>query len=293
VQNNLKTLSTGRHGTSVAITRNSYSIDIGRGGCANADWICAKDSVAQVRTQVEGYMRDYPGTWNFEANRFRTDMCENLIVRITGTQFPNQIVVAGAHLDSRNTGSGPTSTGIAPGADDNGSGSAVLLEMIRVIGTNKVLFQYTLDITFFCGEEQGLIGSAALARSTQRYPVGSIVGMFNADMIGYTQNGNVVLAFMSRSSTLWLTDSCKEISRTYQPALAVGSTTGCCSDQQSYFSAGHPALGIFETPTAAVVYPEYHRTGDQWDNGLINHNQVHLFGRSVFACILEYGVVVV
>ncbi len=46
-------------------------------------------------------------------------MCNNVILDLTGTRLPNRWVLTGAHLDSRNTGSGATATGIAPGADDN------------------------------------------------------------------------------------------------------------------------------------------------------------------------------
>jgi len=60
-------------------------------------------------------------------------------------------------------GTDPTATGDAPGADDNASGSSAMLEIARVIGASGTSLRRTLRIVLFCGEEQGLLGSRALA----------------------------------------------------------------------------------------------------------------------------------
>jgi len=285
-----RTLSTGRDGTNNKITRNSYAIALGRAGCADSTWKCANHATQYVIDSINSLFNNYQGDWSVTTNSFRSDMCHNVILDVTGFAEPEKFVLAGAHLDSRNTGAGPTATGIAPGADDNGTGSAVLLVLARLIAQNQVRFAYTVRLMWFCGEEQGLIGSAALARAYAAEGL-DIQAMFNMDMIGYTYaSAGVTLSFMNRAVTPWLTTSCKEIARTYFPDLRIGDTSGCCSDQQSFYNAGIPALGIFETPTAAVVYPQYHRVGDQWDNGLINFDQVWQFGKAVSSCILEYSV---
>ena len=76
--------------------------------------------------------------------------------------FADQVVLVGAHFDSR---AQPVSdsTVRAPGADDNGSGTAAMLEIARVISSLKLQFQYTLRICGWTGEEQGLVGSRAYA----------------------------------------------------------------------------------------------------------------------------------
>jgi hypothetical protein len=283
-------LATGRDGTNTKVTRNSYSIALGRGGCADASWKCANHATQYVVDSITQMFRNYIGEWSVITNGFRSDMCHNVILDIAGEAEPEKFVLTGAHLDSRNTGSGPTATDIAPGADDNGSGSAVHLELARVIAENNVRFAYSVRLMWFCGEEQGLIGSAALARAYASEGL-DVQAMFNMDMIGYTNPPNgVTLSFMTGAATPWLSTSCKEISRTYLPTLAVADTQACCSDQQSFYNAGFPAAGIFETPTRSVVYPQYHRIGDQWNNGLINYDQIWQFGRAISACILEYAV---
>jgi hypothetical protein len=119
----------------------------------------------------------------------------------------------------------------------------------------------------------------------------TIIGMFNNDMIGYTSpSQGVTLCFMDSYATGWLSDTCAEFVSIYIPTLKSARTGACCSDQQSFYNRGFPAAGIFETPQGSVQYPQYHRTGDTWDNGLINYNQVYLFGQANFVCILEYAI---
>lgn len=292
----LKDLSTANGDTSGAkVTRNSYSIEFGKGGCVQDTpaWACASDKVNDIQNILNDLFKDYPGEWDIERFTFRADMCDNIILKMGG-EAPGpeaeHIVISSAHLDSRNTGSGSTASGQAPGADDNGTGSAVLLEMARVIAANKVTFDYTVHFAWFCGEEQGLVGSGQLA-ARYKQQGDTIIGVFNNDMIGYkSPNYPITLSFMTRSATLYLNQACKEFVAEYVPGLQTGDTAACCSDQQSFYSQGFPAAGIFETPTSSVVYPQYHRTGDSFDNGLINFEQVWQFGRGNFVCMLEFAI---
>ncbi|MBA3904985.1 MAG: hypothetical protein C0522_15130, partial [Rhodocyclaceae bacterium] len=287
----LARVSTDYQGENSLITRNSYAIRYGAGGCANSTWRCANNVVDWVIAEASRLMADYPNDWQIEELPFNDDMCSNIRLTIPGELYPDQIVAIGAHLDSRNTGSGRTATGPAPGADDNGSGTAVNLEIVRSIAANerKYKFAYTVHILWFCGEEQGLVGSNAMAQQYKKDGA-EIIAYFNNDMIGYTDpRFGVRLSFMTRFSTLWLTNVCKETAAAYVPDLPSGDTTACCSDQQSFFQAGFPAAGIFETPTSGVSYPQYHRTGDTYNSGLINYEQVYLFGKANFACILEFA----
>jgi len=201
----------------------------------------------------------------------------------------NTYILIGSHLDSRNTGSSPTATGVAPGADDNGSGSSTNLAIARLIAHNKVRFVNSVRMMWFCGEEQGLFGSQALALQYKNQGL-NVQAMYNLDMIGYTDSRyGVTLTFSTRSVTPGLRASCEKIAATYMPNLKQGASSGCCSDEQSFYNQGFPSLGIFETPTTNVVYPRYHQIGDSWDNGLINYDQIHLFAQAISSCILEYS----
>jgi len=288
VKKQLEWLATDYQQDNTRVTRNSYAIAVGSGGCREG-WRCANHVVDEVVLALRSMFRDYSGKWQIKLDRFRTDMCPNIVLELEGEDpDKNAVIVTGAHLDSRNTGNGPDARGEAPGADDNASGSAVQLEMARIIAMNDVQFKYSMRILWFCGEEQGLLGSRALARS-YRQAGDNLLGMFNMDMIGYTIASGVTMSFMTDFASAELTEEIKAFSKIYVPHLAVGNTGACCSDQMAFHKEGFRAAGIFETPTASVVYPQYHRTGDTWDNGLLNYEQIHNFGQGLFSAILEYA----
>ena len=71
----------------------------------------------------------------------------NLIVTKTGTTYPNTFIVVDAHYDTLN----------GPGANDNGSGTVVLLEMARIL--KDIPTEYSIKFIHFTAEEWGLVGS--------------------------------------------------------------------------------------------------------------------------------------
>ncbi len=200
----------------------------------------------------------------------------------------------GAHFDSRGTQS-TSATQRAPGADDNGTGSAVLLEFARIIKESGVRFKNTLELQLYTGEEQGLIGSRAVARRYRDQGV-NVIGMFNSDMIGYTNPADgPTLALMNRNADPDLTALVIEISRTYvgDQGLTIGLTNVCCSDQQAYWEQGFASVGYFETLPGSVVYPFYHQSTDSLASGRINLDQVFLSGTATIASTMVYAEIVV
>eukprot|EP01048_Picozoa_sp_COSAG05_P013850 COSAG05_NODE_1513_length_4667_cov_51.337785_6_plen_249_part_00 len=142
-------------------SRNSFSGDNG-----------LNQAVTYAEAEFLGY--------GFETTRmpFREDMTPQLIATLRGSEEPDVVVVVGAHFDSRGTQS-TSPTQRAPGADDNGSGSASVLEFARVIHESGATFRHTLKLCLFTGEEQGLIGSRALASQMAEEGV-NVIAMFNA-----------------------------------------------------------------------------------------------------------------
>ncbi|MBE0697328.1 MAG: M20/M25/M40 family metallo-hydrolase, partial [Anaerolineaceae bacterium] len=110
------------------------------------------------------YLRETLETW-YPAGQIEEDpymvgasQWKNLILTIPGTQNPAEVVILSAHYDSR-SGNLLSATDPAPGADDNGSGSAALLEAARIL--HGQTFPRTIRLIWFTGEEQGLYGSSA------------------------------------------------------------------------------------------------------------------------------------
>jgi peptidase M28-like protein len=107
----------------------------------------------------------------------------NVIATLQGTASPERFYVVTGHLDSRVTDV-LDFTSDAPGADDDGSGVAVVLELARLFATQQ--FPGTLVFATVAGEEEGLYGSAHMAQAMKA--AGSDVqGMFSNDIVGASQ----------------------------------------------------------------------------------------------------------
>ena len=117
------------------------------------------------------YSYEYNGTtlWNVEATQ-------------TGTVYPDSFIVICGHFDSI---SGDPYT-LAPGADDNGTGTATVLTAAEIL--SQYDFEYSIRYICFSGEEQGLRGSQAYASWAAANNIG-IVGVLNFDMLGYWEPG--------------------------------------------------------------------------------------------------------
>jgi Peptidase family M28 len=107
----------------------------------------------------------------------------NVIATLKGTASPERFYVITGHLDSR-VSDVLNFTDDAPGADDDGSGVAVVLELVRVFATHQ--FPGTLVLATVAGEEQGLFGSAFMAKQ-MKAAGNDVQGMFSNDIVGASQ----------------------------------------------------------------------------------------------------------
>jgi len=226
------------------------------------------------------------GCENAQLINFRAGWAPNVLCEISGTDSNAPAVVVGAHYDSRGPNvNSPTQR--APGADDNASGSASILEILRVATTlirdEGFSFQTKLIFVFFAGEEQGLVGSAALATSYVNSGI-DLTAMVNLDMIGYPDpTFPTTLYWMSGSTTSALTQLAIQLTREYLGEnTLLATTSACCSDQQSFYSRGYPAASIFESRSAGYN-PNYHQSSDL--PSTVNFNHVLRNARSAAALI--------
>ena len=107
----------------------------------------------------------------------------NVIATLQGTASPERFYVITGHLDSRVTDV-TDFTSDAPGADDDASGVAVVLELARLFATRQ--FPGTLVFATVDGEEQGLFGSAFMAAQMKKAGA-DVQGMFSNDIVGASQ----------------------------------------------------------------------------------------------------------
>jgi len=171
------------------------------------------------------------------------------------------VYIACAHYDS--VSNDPYSA--APGADDNASGTAAVLEAARILSQYR--FKHTLRFVAFAAEEQGLIGSyyyAAEARSAGT----DIGGVINHDMIAWDSDGNHAMDIHvgTRSDSQALGAAFLNAMTIYGISLVPqyitsGATTS--SDHARFWNQGYPAILAIEDLQDFNWY--YHSTNDTLD----------------------------
>ena len=115
---------------------------------------------------------------------------KNVVAILKGTDpGDDRKIVISAHLDSR-AALDNDSTGFAPGANDDGSGVAAILELVRIMSTRK----YSATIIFMAvsGEEHGLYGAKYMATKAKQENW-NIIAMLNNDMIGNSGSSETLL----------------------------------------------------------------------------------------------------
>jgi Tol biopolymer transport system component len=168
-------------------------------------------------------------------------------------------VLIGAHLDHLGNGGDtslePTKSGIHPGADDNASGVAGMIEAARIITSTKSLKEKSCFIfAAFTGEETGIVGSSQLVRELKR--VNQLPkAMLNLDMVGRME-GNKLTIFGTDSAKEWKTLLSEECGRHQLECPGGGDGYGP-SDHMAFYIAHTPVLHFFTGP-----HVDYHRTSD-------------------------------
>ena len=191
---------------------------------------------------------------------------KNLVITFPGVSSPQETVFLTAHLDSIIVHDGDPML-LAPGADDNGSGAAVLLEAVRLFRSYQ--FEKTIKVVFFTGEEQFQAGSSQFVAT---YALGNPVGDINLDMIGYnpSNNGQVQVHAGSSPEPNQLTDCLLLVNQAYQLNLVpqvISENASNRSDHVSFWSNRIPAIWLFDgfDQNGNVLNPNYHRPQDQLD----------------------------
>ena len=169
---------------------------------------------------------------------------------IKGSTNPNEIIVLGGHLDSINQNDKRAK---APGADDNASGSASILEAARVLLT-KAQPQRTIEFMWYAGEESGLLGSAEIA-ATYKKEARKVIAVLQLDMTSFAGNGPNRIASMTDFTSPWLRDYLKAMNIAYLDVEILEDKCGYgCSDHASWYKQGYPAI----IPTEAKFDNMFH-----------------------------------
>jgi leucyl aminopeptidase len=199
--------------------------------------------VEEMKTRLEGMLSGANLPYKIELISHSSTQQKSVHVRLIGSHRPDEIVVLGGHLDSINQSWGGGKT--APGADDNASGSANLIEALRILLAQPQP-QRSIDFFWYAGEEQGLLGSAEIAK-TYKAQKADVIAVLQLDMTLYPGSGEYVIGSMNDFTSAWLRDYLKAMNDTYLHAKVVDDKCGYgCSDHASWNRQGYAALMPFE-----------------------------------------------
>jgi Peptidase family M28 len=159
-----------------------------------------------------------------------------------GSAATRKVVIVSAHLDSINLKGGPLSN--APGADDNGSGSAGLLEMARALKGHRGLDD--LRFILFGGEEQGLFGSKRYVASLSAAERSRIKAVLNMDMIGSFNSDKRSVLLEGAPLSQALISNFSQAASTYTQLSVETSLNPFASDHVPFINAQIPAVLTIE-----------------------------------------------
>lgn len=155
---------------------------------------------------------------------------------------PRGVVIVAAHLDSINISGGPTAP--APGADDDGSGSAGVLSIARAFKDHAAV--HDLRLILFGGEEEGLFGSqqyVASLSSPQRQRIRAVVNM---DMIATLNTAQPTVLLEGAALSQPVIDGLSGAAATYSQLQVQTSLHPFNSDHVSFLDANIPAVLTIE-----------------------------------------------
>ncbi len=187
---------------------------------------------------------------------------KNVIAVLEGEgPHANETIVVGAHYDHLGHGGygslAPWTTDIHNGADDNGSGTASLIEIARKLATSAKKPGRRIVFIAFTGEERGLLGSAHYTKQP-KFPLDNTVAMVNLDMVGRLKDNKLIL---------YGTGTAKEFDALVDE---VNNTIGFDitrkpggygpSDHASFYAKKIPVFHLF-----TGTHSDYHRPSDDAD----------------------------
>jgi Zn-dependent M28 family amino/carboxypeptidase len=175
----------------------------------------------------------------------------------------DEYIILGAHYDHLGRGDyggslAPSLIGqFHPGADDNASGTAGLLELARILAPLKGQLPRGILFASFAGEELGLLGSAAWVRQPT-LPLDKAAAMLNMDMIGRVQKNTIYIGGVGTAASF---RSILEQGVAHTGLKAEYSDSGySSSDHTSFVVKQIPVLFFF-----SGLHSDYHKPSDTWD----------------------------
>ena len=236
-----------------------------------SDWIAGRMAALGLEVEQQPF---YASTWTGSGQA-----APNVIGIQRGTLYPDVYVVCGSHFDSFSY-EAMYGGGACPGADDNATGVASVLESARIM--TQYEFEYSIVYCAYGCEEMGLYGSEAYASRCQQEGM-EILGYFNNDMNGYLYGDVIHIDCIYPNSVAPIGDYYMNVGSVYFPELPIRHVNFNEGDSDHTSFNNHGYMGIYPFEDYENYSPYIHTSND-----LIG-NSVNSFAMSQRYCQMNIG----
>ena len=243
---------------------------------AASDWIAGRMEALGLEVEQQPFNAN---TWMGSGAA-----APNVIGIQRGTLYPDTYVVCGSHFDSFSY-EAMFGGGTAPGADDNATGVASVLESARIM--TQYEFEYSIIYCAYSCEEMGLYGSEAYASRCQEQGM-DIIGYFNNDMNGYLNPGDPIhIDCIYPNSVEPIGTYYMNVGEVYYPELPIRHVDFNEGDSDHTSFNNHGYMGIYPFEDYQNHSPYIHTPNDVIGTSVNSFEMSQQFCQMNIACLAE------
>ena len=242
---------------------------------AASDWIASRMEALGLEVEQQPF---YANTWTGSG-----EAAPNVIGIQRGTLYPDTYVVCGSHFDSFSY-EAMYGGGTAPGADDNATGVASVLESARIM--TQYEFEYSIIYCAYGCEEMGLYGSEAYASRCQEQGM-DIIGYFNNDMNGYLYGDQIHIDCIYPNSVEPIGTYYMNVGEVYYPEVPIRHVNFTQGDSDHTSFNNHGYMGIYPFEDYQNHSPYIHTPNDIIGTSVTSFEMSQQFCQMNIACLAE------
>ena len=240
-----------------------------------SDWIAGRMQALGLEVEQQPF---YANTWMGSGQA-----APNVIGIQRGTLYPDTYVVCGSHFDSFSF-EAMYGGGTAPGADDNATGVASVLESARIM--TQYEFEYSIIYCAYGCEEMGLYGSEAYASRCQEQGM-EIIGYFNNDMNGYLYGDQIHIDCIYPNSVEPIGTYYMNVGEVYYPELPIRHVNFNEGDSDHTSFNNHGYMGIYPFEDYENYSPYIHTPNDLIGTSVNSFEMGQQYCQMNIACLAE------
>ncbi len=240
-----------------------------------SDWIAGRMAALGLEVEQQPF---YASTWTGSGQA-----APNVIGIQRGTLYPDVYVVCGSHFDSFSY-EAMYGGGTCPGADDNATGVASVLESARIM--TQYDFEYSIIYCAYGCEEMGLYGSEAYASRCQQEGM-EILGYFNNDMNGYLWGDQIHIDCIYPNSVAPIGEYYMNVGSVYFPELPIRHVNFNEGDSDHTSFNNHGYMGIYPFEDYQHYSPNIHTTNDLIGPSVTSFEMSQQYCRMNIGCLAE------